>query len=138
MAMLFEVTNKKVFTPDPSTGRVRVTPEDLNEISDFTLAASPLTPDAIPAWFRVRKAYSDFTAAATTESIELYSLPAGAVIHAVIQKHSASFTGGSISAYTTSVGITGTLAKYAAAFNVFQAAAATTFQLTCTTPEQER
>jgi hypothetical protein len=130
--MLFEVTNKKVFTTDPVDGYVNVTAEDLNEISDFTLAASPLLPDAIPAWFRVRVTYDELSTAATTNNIELYELPAGGVIHAVMMKTSAAFTGGSISAYTLSVGITGTLNKYAAAFNVFQAVAATTFQLSTT------
>jgi len=64
---------------------------------------------------------SAFTAAATTEDIELFSLPARGVIHKVVLKHTASFTGGALTAFTLSVGITGTLAKYAIAFDVFQA-----------------
>jgi len=86
----------------------------------------------IPRWLKFTVAESAFTAAATTEDVELFILAAGGVIHGVKIKHSASFTGGTLSAFTLSVGITGTLAKYASAFDVFQAAAGTTFQLTNT------
>lgn len=133
MGMLFAVTNKKTFTADPVTGRVRVTPEDLNEISDFTLEASPLLVDTIPAWFRVRIDSTDFTDADTAQDIEVYELPTAGVIHAVAICPVTSFTGGSISAYTLSVGITGTLNKYAAAFDVFQAPGNTVFQISSTT-----
>lgn len=130
--MLFVVRNKKVFTPNPSTGRVRVTAEDLNEISDFTLEASPLLVDTLPAWFRVRIDSTAFKAVATTENIALFSLPASGLVHAVAIVPRVAFSGGGVTAYTLSVGITGTLAKYAAAFNVFQAPGATVFQLTTT------
>lgn len=95
-----------------------------------------LTASQIPAsddrWVKVTKTFSDLAAAALTNNIEVYSLPAGGVIHAVKIKHSASFTGGAIATYTLSVGITGTLAKYAAAFNVFQAPGATVQQISST------
>lgn len=132
MSMLFEVLNPKVFTPDPGTGRVRVTAADLNEISQFTLRVNPLLPDAIPAWFRRRVNYSEFTAAATTEDVELYELDTAVVVEAVVIVPVTAFGGGAISAYTLSVGIAGNLTKYAAAFNVFQAPGATVFQLSTT------
>jgi len=78
------------------------------------------TPDA-PIWHQYTVESTDLDAAATTNDIELFSLDAGGIIHAVKIKHSVAFTGGIISAYTVSVGITGTLAKYHTAFNVFQA-----------------
>ena len=59
------------------------------------------------------------------------------VIHKVVQKHTTAFSGGTLSAFTTSIGIVGTLAKYAAAFDVFQAVAATTFQHTDSTGGME-
>ena len=65
--------------------------------------------------------YSDLSAAAAGNSITLATLPAGTVLHGVVMKHSAAFTGGTISAYTVSVGLTGNVAKYATAFDVFQA-----------------
>jgi hypothetical protein len=80
-------------------------------------------------WTKYTKTYANFSAAATTNDIELFSLPAGGVIHAVKIKHSTAFAGTSITAYTISVGITGTLAKYATAYNVFQAVAPATFQI---------
>lgn len=85
-----------------------------------TLAAGWL-PAGVPVWQKVTKTYSDLATAGTTNDIELLSLLAGGVIHAVKIKHSASFTNGAITAYTVSVGIVGTLAKYHSAFDVFQA-----------------
>lgn len=85
-----------------------------------------------PVVQRFTVAHTAFQTAALTNNIELFSLPAKALIERVVIKHSASFTGGAISAYTLSVGIAGTLAKYAAAFNVFQAPGATVLQLTQT------
>jgi hypothetical protein len=84
---------------------------------------------AVPRWLKFTHAATDFTAASATEDIEVYSLPAGGIIQGVKIKHSTAFSGGTAASLTLSVGISGTLAKYASAFDVFQAAAATTFQL---------
>jgi hypothetical protein len=81
--------------------------------------------NGLPTWHKYTKAYTDFSTAALTNNIDLFTLPAGGVIQAVKLKHSVAFTGGAISSYTISVGITGTLAKYLAAFNVFPAVTAT-------------
>lgn len=80
---------------------------------------------ATPTWVKKTLTYTQLAAAALTNSVALFNLPAKGVIHAVRIKHSASFTGGGITAYTVSVGITGSLTKYAGAFNVFQAVADT-------------
>ena len=64
------------------------------------------------------KTYSDFSTAALTNSIELFSLPAGGVIHAVKIKHSTGFVAAAQTTYTLSVGITGTLTKYCPAYEV--------------------
>lgn len=101
----------------------------MNRLNDVETVSdpAPLVQDALekldaaPWWTKYTVDYSDLAAAATTNNIELFSLPAGGVIHGVKIKHSTAFSGGSISAYTVSVGITGTLAKYASAFDVFQA-----------------
>lgn len=98
---------------------------------------SPEVNSSVPRWIKVTKSYTDFSTAATTNNIEVYSLPAGGIIHAVKIKHSTPFTGGAISAYTISVGITGTLNKYANAFNVFQAAGGTVFQLSTTVGSED-
>lgn len=82
---------------------------------------------ALPKWSKYTVAATAFTAAATTEDIELFQLPAQGTIHRVVIKHSTAFSGGTASAVTLSVGITGTLTKYAAAFDVFQATGNTVF-----------
>ena len=82
-------------------------------------------------WTKYTKVYADFSTAGTTNSIALFTLPPGGVIHNTKIKHSVAFSGTSISAYTVQVGISGTLNKYSGstAFNVFQAVANTTFGL---------
>ena len=80
-----------------------------------------------PKWTLFTVAESAFTAAATTESIELFVLPARGVIHKVVLKHTTAFAGGVLTAYTLSVGITGMETKYSAAFDVFQATGDTVF-----------
>ena len=79
--------------------------------------------------YKHTKTYADLATAGVTNNITLFSLGAGQVIHKVKIKHSIAFAGGALASYTISLGITGELAKYATAFNVFQAAAGTTMQL---------
>lgn len=74
-------------------------------------------------WKKYTKTFADFTDTDTLNTITLDTLPAGTFVHAVKMKHSAAFTGGAITAYTISVGITGSNTKYLAAKNVFQAPA---------------
>lgn len=95
-------------------------------------SGQPRATLASPIWRKYTVGFADLATAATTNNITLVTLPIGAVVHAVKQKHSTAFAGGAISAYTTSVGITGNLTKYAAAFNVFQAVSATAQQITAT------
>ncbi len=80
-------------------------------------------------WKKFTVLETAFTAAATSESITLFTLAAGEIIHATKIKHSASFTGGTLSAWTMEVGISGVEDKYGSAFDTFQAAADTTFQI---------
>lgn len=82
-----------------------------------------------PRWRKFTVDESDFTAAATSEHIELFSLEAGGIIHAVKIKHSTAFSGGGAGSVTLSVGIASNTTKYASAFDVFQAVADTTLQL---------
>lgn len=76
-------------------------------------------------------AYSDFSAASTENDIEVLELPAQYVFKRAIIKHSQSFQdsgGGSISAFTVSLGITGALDKISLPFDVYQAAGNTVFK----------
>jgi hypothetical protein len=95
-------------------------------------AGQPQAELLVPMWRKYTVTYADLATAATTNNITVATLPAGGVVEAVKIKHSAAFTGGAISAYTVSVGITGTLNKYAAAYDVFQAPSATAMQLSTT------
>lgn len=79
-----------------------------------------------PTWVKVNKTYSDLSAAATTNDIEVYSLPLGGVIHGIKIKASQAFN---IAGYTLSVGIVGNLTRYASAFDVNQAVGNMVFQM---------
>lgn len=81
----------------------------------------PINASSIPQVYKYTATYSQLATAGLTNDIELFSLPAGGIIKSVKLKHSTPFTGGTIATYTLSVGITGNLVKYMAAFNVFQA-----------------
>ena len=80
-----------------------------------------------PTWVKFTKTYADFSAASTTGTVTLKTLPYKAVLHAAVLQHTESFTGGSISAYTIKVGVSGTTNKYVAATDVYASAANTTF-----------
>lgn len=88
-----------------------------------------------PQWIKVTKSYTDFATAALTNDIEIYSLPAKGVVHAVVMHHTTPFTGGLIATYTISVGTSGAFAKYIVAGNVLQAAGNTvTFPAVASAP----
>src|ERR1700704_3236752 len=93
------------------------------------VGAAPLSATARLTWVRVANAldFSYFATAGPTLSIPLFKLPAGGCIHGIKIKHSTAFAGPSISAYSISVGIAGSNAKYASAFDVLQAVASSAF-----------
>jgi hypothetical protein len=97
--------------------------------SNDNQAARKQYVDQASKWTKYTVAYSDFTAAATSEAIELLSLPAKTMIEAVVIKHATAFSGGTGTSYTVSVGIATSTEKYASDFDVFQAAADTTKQV---------
>lgn len=75
-----------------------------------------------PTWTKYTVTYTDLSLAGTTNDIQLFSLPAKGVIHSVVISHTTNFAGPAITAYTVSVGIASNLTKYAAPFDVLQAA----------------
>jgi SNF family Na+-dependent transporter len=111
---------------------VRGTGAGLAALARAPAGTDPTVAGAVPVWVKVASAlgFAALAAAATTNAITLFTLPAAGVIHGVKIKHSTSFGGGGITAYTLSVGIVGTANKYASAFDVFQAVSNTAFQLT--------
>ena len=84
-----------------------------------------------PSWtkYTVTTADAPFNTAATTDSVTLFTPAANQVIHGVRIKHSTAFSGGGATSTTVSVGISGNTTKYASAFDVFQAVAYGTYQL---------
>ena len=108
-----------------STGIVEV--KNDNSTIQFNGSGQLIAGVATPKWLKFNKTFTDLSTAATTNNIEVYSLPAAGVIHAVKVKHSTLFSGGAISDYKVSVGITGNLTKYAPDFDVDTAVSATNF-----------
>jgi hypothetical protein len=132
LANLLKVINGLTAEPSPASGDELVLYDtsagDVKKVTLSDLAAS-VAPISIPRWTKYTKAYADFSAAALTNSITLFTAPAGAVIHSVKIKHSTAFSGTGITAYRVGLGIAGALQGYATDFNVFQAVTSTQFQL---------
>lgn len=84
-------------------------------------SAAESSANTFPAWTKYTITYAQLSTAGLTNNIELFQLAAKEMIHSVVVKASAAFTGGLIATYTVSVGPAGNLVKYAVAFNVFQA-----------------
>lgn len=76
---------------------------------------------ATATWQKFTKTSADLAFPNVTNNITLFTLNPKQIISQIVMKHSVSFTGGTISNYTVSVGITGSLTKYLAAFGVFGA-----------------
>jgi len=87
----------------------------------------PTDPTALPTWFKFTVEHTDFTAAAVSEAISLYSLPAGGIITGCKLKSTIAFTGTGMTACTMSIGIAGNLESLLPDFDVFQAVANDTF-----------
>jgi len=94
------------------------------------LPVSVLLTRGVPVWTKYSKAHADLQAAALTNDIELLSLPAKSVIHAVYLKHSTAFAGAGITAYTLSVGVAADLIRYSLPQDVLQAIGNTVFLVT--------
>jgi hypothetical protein len=77
---------------------------------------------------KVTFAHTAFTAAATSETINAFSLPAGAKLTSVTLKTTQAFAGTGITAWTCELGIlSGDTAKYAEASDMFSAVSDTNF-----------
>jgi hypothetical protein len=81
-------------------------------------------------WTKYTVSYTALATAGTTNSITLFTASAKTVITGVIIKHSTNFIGGTLSAYTVSVGQSGNNTQFASAFDVFQAVSNSAFQST--------
>ncbi len=65
-----------------------------------------------PQWIKITRGFASLAAASTTPTFSMYTLPIAGVIHAVKIKHSTAFSGGGVTSYKVSVGISGNNTKY--------------------------
>lgn len=72
-----------------------------------------------PTWKKVTKTYTDLATGGVTNNITVYTLAAKEYVHDVKIVPTTAFSGGLIATYSLSVGIAGSLLKYAAAVDVF-------------------
>lgn len=99
---------------DPTNSEIDVT---------FTVAVS-----GAPQWVKITKAFTDFATASTSNNIEIYSLPAKGVIHGAVIKHTAAFTGGTITDYTLSVGFSSSPNEFTSNLQAFNGPSDTGFE----------
>lgn len=78
-----------------------------------------------PVWIKFSKTHTDFQTAATQRILDLFTLPAGGIIHATRLKNSTAFAGTGITSYKLSLGITTETQRYATAFEGITAVSAT-------------
>lgn len=77
----------------------------------------PRTITVQPTWFKFTKTFADFAAAKLTNSIELFTLPDGCLLHAVSVDLVTAFSDGALATYSLSIGPAGDATKYVNAFN---------------------
>lgn len=85
---------------------------------------------ATPTWTKYTVSHTALQTAATTNNILLFTAAAKQLVTGVVLKHSTAFAGGTISAYTISIGIGSNLTKFSSTFDVFQAVSETATQST--------
>jgi hypothetical protein len=88
---------------------------------------TPTSLTTTPTWLLFTVTHTQLQAAALTNDIELWSMPALGVIHAVLIEPTTQFAGAAITDYKVAVGLTGFLTKYHSFFDVDTAVAATNF-----------
>lgn len=88
----------------------------------ISLVSSPLA-----GFNPVTKVYTDFQTAGTVSHVKIFTLPAGYMLTRLVLKHSASFTGSSISAVQAQIGIASDYSKFMDNYNALQATGATVF-----------
>lgn len=79
-------------------------------------------PGPTPTWFKFPISHVDLQAAALTNSITIYTMPAAGLIHGVKLKHSVLFTGPAVTNYFLSVGFTGGTANLLIEYDVMNTA----------------
>lgn len=88
----------------------------LKAVSTRRQGGTPGNLTKIPTWLEFPVSHTDLQAAATSNNITLYSLPAKGIIGGCEIVVTTPFAGTGISTYQLSVGIAGTLEKYHALY----------------------
>ena len=91
-------------------------------------AVGPTGSNGGSCWARYTIEESDLADADTSVDVTLFTCSQFCKIRGVVIKHATAFTGGTLSAFTVSVGTAGTPTLYASAFDIFQASGDTVFQ----------
>ncbi|MGA2185638.1 MAG: hypothetical protein ABSH47_21680 [Bryobacteraceae bacterium] len=88
---------------------------------------SGISSTTIPHWVKYTVPYTSLTAAALTQAVTLFTLPANSKITAMTMKHSTAFAGPSVTAVTVSIGGAGTATDFSNAFDIYQAVSNTAY-----------
>jgi hypothetical protein len=140
----------KVNTTLPLTGCKRqdfydlvegATPDtDMADGETLEIAADKVqAKQAVPRWEKFTIDYTDLAAlgAVGSGAVTVQTLPDGGVIQAVKIRSTVQWAGGAISALSGEVGISGTPAKYAAAYDMWAAPGDANFAATFTAGTEE-
>lgn len=105
----------------------------LTDTTTIEVASSVLqVTKAVPRWEKFTIDHDDLQTSATTNDIEVLSLQAGGIIHGIKLKTSTAFAGTGISGYSITIGITGSLTKYASSYDCLAAVSNTNLQISST------
>lgn len=85
-----------------------ITITELNNGGNEDVEISVGDAAVVPKWLKVTKTHADFNAASPTETITVYTMPARSCLMAAVIKHTAAWTGGSITNYAFSLSYDGT------------------------------
>ena len=91
-------------------------------VSDSGIASS-----TVPHWVKYTIPYTSLTAASTTQTITLFTLPAQGKFQGITVKHSTSFTGSGLTAMTLTIGGAGGPTDFMNGFDVFQPVGSTAY-----------
>lgn len=97
---------------------------DANDVIQWTrdrVSVGPTVTTEV-SWQKVTIPYTALQTAALSNTLTLFTKPAGSVIQGLIIKHSVAFAGTSITAVKAQIGILGDAGRFIDQFDIFQAA----------------
>ncbi len=106
--------------------RLPAGPDGTYLVADSGSTTGVVYREAPIRWQKFQVTYQNFSTAGTTSNFTIFTLPAGTTVEGVVVKHSQSFTGGAISAYTLEVGYGLSTTRLAPSTSVFGAPSGTT------------